>query len=149
MNLSFREKSLWASLIAILVVFSPYFAINFSHLLTGDPEISDTFVAIGTFVAAVLFLVVIMVVLHILIALSTRYEDEDERDRFIELTATRNAHWVLSVGVWVTLAAPGASAIGWLPPMSTLLFAHLIFAAFVLAEVVGIVSQLIQYRRGA
>src|SRR5271170_6767034 len=86
MNLSYQEKSTWGSLIATLIVYGRYFASG-SHGL------------IGTIIA----LVVIQIVCQIVIAIVSKPEPKDERDRLINAKAYRTGYFLLVTGVIVCM----------------------------------------------
>jgi hypothetical protein len=139
MDLSFRERSLWLMLLSLLAVFGFYFATVLpSSAVHLGPE------HIALFAVAVVVLVIMQVAGHIVIALVDRRagEDEDERDRLIELKGTRNAAYVLATGVFGALCAAILTT-------GNFVFAHVLLGAWVLAQVVEIVSQLLLQRRGS
>jgi hypothetical protein len=70
-----------------------------------------------------------------------RRAGEDERDRLIQLIGTRNAAYVLATGVFSALCAA-------LLTKGNFVFIHVLLGAWVLAQVVEIVSQLLLQRRG-
>jgi hypothetical protein len=71
-SLSYREKSLYASLAAELVVYGPYF---FLHQQNSVNKVAGMIVAI----------IVLEIILQSVIAAVTRNRVTDERDRLIEL----------------------------------------------------------------
>ncbi len=137
MDLSFRERSLWLMLLSLLAVFGFYFATvlpsSAAHL---GPE------HIAPFAVAVVVLVIMQVAGHIVIALVDRRAGEDERDRLIELKGIRNAAYVLATGVFSALCAAMLTK-------GNFVVIHVLLGAWVLAQVVEIVSQLLLQRRGA
>jgi len=137
MGLSFPEKSLWLQLVGLVVVFGVYFA-TVLPAMTADVTPSQ----IALFVLVVIALAALQAAGHIAIAIADRRTDTDERDRVIALKGTRNAAYVLATGVFFSLCAAlvidGNSA-----------FMHILLGSWVLAELVGIASQLVMYRRGA
>ena len=151
MDLSFQEKSILGSLVITLGLFGYYFFKVFEVFMYGTSEtsLSLPFILIGV-VAAV---VAVEIVYHILIALASKPETEDERDKLIEAKATRISYFVLAAGC---LTAVGHSMISVFAEDSALdrtiqnpiMTANLIILAFILAEVVGFAMQLYYYRRG-
>ena len=106
--MSFHEKSAWASLVAILLVFVPFFVVVFS--VPGYP------IVIPAFIAAVVVLTVVLAVVHIFFALGSarirRTGDvppRDEREIAIELRSTKIAGFVLAfvVMTWCLAAYAG------------------------------------------
>ena len=111
--MSFHEKSAWACLVGILAVYIPYFAVVFSQ--PGYVWV------LPAFLAAVVGLVAILVVAHLVFALTQarirRTGDAPPPDEFesaIEGRATKVAAYVLSVVVisWCLAAYVG---IPWTP----------------------------------
>ncbi len=80
-SLSYREKTLYASLMAELVVYGPYF---FLHQQNSLNKVAGMIVAI----------IVLQVVLQLIIAAFTRNRTTDERDRLIELRGYRAGYLV-------------------------------------------------------
>lgn len=146
MEMSFREKSAWACLVTTGVVYLPYFAFIGQLIAQGRLLLPLIIVA---FVGAVIAQVVLMIVYQSVIALRTRQEPKDERDRAIELVATRNAHWVLVVALW--LLVPGGTMLTPIFPVlsSVLVIGQLGLLCFVLSELVNYGTQVYAYRTGA
>jgi hypothetical protein len=71
-SLSYREKTLYASLAAEIVVYGPYF---FLHQQNSVNRVAGMIVTI----------IVLQIVLQSVIAALTRHRITDERDRLIEL----------------------------------------------------------------
>ncbi len=122
MNLSYQEKSIWASLIATFLVYGRYFAMG----------------ARGSLPATVVALVVIEIVFQIAISVASRPVPKDERDNLIAVKAYRSAYLVLVCGV-LTICLISDSVV---PTAKTL------FLALVVADTVKSVSRLYYYRRG-
>lgn len=133
MNLSYREKSIWGSLIAILVVFGYYFA------TLAAPANGSQFDAanVGRLVLAVIAIVVIEIVYHILISVRSKPEPKDERDIRIEGKSYRNAYFLLASGAFLSPFAATPFAI-----------ANMILLSMAIAEIGGFLTQLFYYRRG-
>ena len=93
MNVTFQEKSLWVMLIGLLAAFGFYFATVLpGHATDVLPQ------QVVLFVLAVVFLVIIQIVGHALLAGLDRNTATDERDRLIALKGTRNGSYVLERG---------------------------------------------------
>src|SRR5277367_1726899 len=75
-SLSYREKTLYASLAAELVVYGPYF---FLHQQNSVNNVAGLIIAI----------IVLQIILRSVIAALTRNRVTDERDRLIELRGYR------------------------------------------------------------
>ena len=145
MNMSFKEKSLLASLGVTLLVFGWYFYQVFSNQMFN---IGHEFTFNDIFKPIILF-VVLEIIIQSFLAGKNK---EDERDALIELTSYRNSYWVLSVGVWfllIQLLYVGSG--GWydiLENSSTAFISHLLLLFVVLAEVTNFITQLYHYRKG-
>ena len=100
MDLSFQEKSLWLMFISLVGGFGFYLV---AVLPTDAVDVMPHQVVL--FVLAVVMLVIMQLVGHIVIAIMDRRTETDERDRLIELKATRNAAYVLATGVFLALCA--------------------------------------------
>ena len=137
MGLSFQEKSLWLMFVSLIGCFGFYLAMALPPDATYIR--SEQMVL---FAVAVGFLVIFQIVGHALIAILDRRTETDERDRLIGLKGSRNAGFVLATGVACSL---------WLAVITTgnFLFTHVLLAFWVLAELVGIATQLVLHRRGA
>lgn len=121
--MSYREKSVWGSLIGVMAVYGWYFAM---------PP------AVGRLILAVVLLIAIEVIFHITLALKTKPEPMDERDRVIEAKGYRNAYLALVSGVIAPIFLP-------LPPAMA---AQVVLLALVVSEIVKSATQLYCYRRG-
>ena len=109
--MSFHEKSAWACLVAILLVYVPYFWMVFRF----------PWAAFGLFVVAAIALAALLTAFHIVNALATRsirrsgdVPPADELDRLLELKASRLSGMVLAVAVmsWCLAAMFGIPAAG-------------------------------------
>lgn len=150
MDLSFQEKSIWVSVVTIVVVFAYYFASLF-----GAPEVMTPIETVVRFIGAVAILVIIEIVLHVLIAVmdvkgAEAHGEVDERDRLVVNKASRNAYFVLCISVFALIGHFIASEMmnyaG--PDVTPIMSANLLLLAIVLAEIVNFSSQLFYYRRG-
>ncbi len=100
MNLSYREKSLWVSLLVSLIITS-YFGNKivalFSEGATANPG------AVSALLLKIIIAsVIVEVVLHTLLAMSEQdgaNEPEDEREKLFRLQANEWGYWFLAVGV--------------------------------------------------
>ncbi len=137
MALSFHEKSLWLMLASLIACFGFYFSVALPvHGTDVMPH------QIFLFGVATVFLVITQVVGHTVIALVERRTDTDERDQLIALKANRNGSFVLATGVFFSLCAAAFTK-------GNFIFAHVLLAFWVLAQLVDIASQLVLQRRGA
>lgn len=134
-GLSFREKSLWVTLVSTIAIYGYYF-VRVLQIGDGNPVHAGV-----VFVGTVIVLIVTQAVTHAALALHKRPERADERDARIALVSTRNAYYVLAAGVWCALSICAM-------PVSTFWVAQAGLLALVVAEVVRCATQLVLYRRG-
>ncbi len=138
MNKSFQEKSIWISLITISLNFGYYFDRVFKMATQDEINVVENIVLL---ISVIVMVIIVEVVFHIIIALRNKPQALDERDRLIELKATRNAYFVLAFGIFLPIACIAAS-------VRPFIVAHVIMFIFVLSEIVQFLSQLLYYRRG-
>ena len=142
MNLTFQEKSNWASLIIMSVVWVNYFVRVQPVLTDGTISREDS---IGLFIGAVVTLVILEIVVHIGLAVTnqkTADQPSDERGKIITSKAGNISGWVLAVCV-VTI---GGHAM--FRDVSSVLIANLLLLALVLSQCVDYAMALFYYRRG-
>ena len=151
MDLTFQEKSLVGTLTATLVLFSYYFNEAFQAFTSSssEPLARLPFLMIGV----VLVFVAVEAIYHIVIALHSKPEGSDERDRQIERCAARISYFVLMCGCFLTMGHVllnmfidyGTQQVTLTTPVMTV---NLILLSVVLAEITGFGLQLYYYRRG-
>jgi dolichyl-phosphate-mannose--protein O-mannosyl transferase len=137
--MSFREKTAWISLIALLVLIAWYFR-PFLH----GAQHGNT-LAFGRLVMAAVVVVILGTVVKTVVAAFTPKAEKlspDEREKLIETKSRRVSYAVLG---W---CVRGACFFGIADPVlffngNTLLFFLMI------SEVLGIGYQIVQFRRGA
>jgi hypothetical protein len=139
MDLSYQEKSILGSLLAVGVVFGYYFATVLRDISRSEFDCAS--LPIGRLVLAVVAIVVIEIVYHILLALESKPEPKDERDTLIASKAYRNAYFLLSAGIFVVMCAVMLA-------FKPFLIVNLVLFVWVLAELAQFVTQLFYYRRG-
>jgi hypothetical protein len=138
MSLSYREKSLYASLIAELVVYGPYF---FLHRQNSVNKVVGMIVAI----------IVLQIILQSIIAAVTRNRTTDERDRLIELRGYRAGYlmivtlMVIGLGMLWLHAAMGRFPIH--EPWVGLHFLSVFFGILVIGDITKTAAQIVSYRR--
>jgi len=135
--MSFREKSAWISFVLVGLVFAAYFFPMASGELRGARQLH-------WYLLVTIAFIVLEVVLHIVLALQSPRDaktPKDERERLIELKATRIAFWVLMTGALLSILTIHLGA------EAGLLATH-VFLAVVFAELVKFASQIVFYRRG-
>ena len=138
MEMSFREKSAWISLVLIVAVFGPYF------WFVGRAFAGQTHVHGGTQFALILLFIVLEVVVHI--AVAARSPDDanapmDERENLIDLKATRPAFYVLFGGALLSIFTLHF-------PINVWALSQLVLFSIVVAELVKFASQIVLFRRG-
>jgi len=137
-SLSYREKTLYASLVAELVVYGPYF---FLHQQNSVNKVAGMIVAI----------IVLQIALQLLIAAVTRNRVTDERDRLIELRGYRAGYlaitslMVIGLGMLWFHAAVGHLQLD--NRMMGLHFLSVFFGILVIADITKTTAQIVAYRR--
>jgi hypothetical protein len=137
-SMSFREKSAWISVLSMSAIYGFYFwsVIRARHQAGGF--------RLGL-LEAIVALVVLQIVLTIAVAIVAPRDAKaprDERDKLIELRATRIAYAGLATSV-----ALGCFFGAFDPPI--LFNTNALLFILVTAEIMRSVCQIIQYRRGA
>jgi len=149
MDLSYQEKSILGSLLAMVVVYGYYFAAVLRD--AGRPEFDGG--SLARLILAVIAIIVIEIVYHIVLALESKPEPKDERDILIECKAYRNAYFLLATGAFLviacvimaTLAREAAPTRIIVTPFITV---NLVLLFMVLAELMKFLTQLFYYRQG-
>jgi len=142
----FREKSAWASLVSMLIVYGTYFTILAPRLAATQPRPTSF---LPLLIACVVALIILQIVLHTVLAIAMRREANlppDEREHLIGLKSDR-----VALGVLTTLVAAG-----WLlylggPAFMTDsgILANLVLLALVIAAAAKYVSQIVYFHRRA
>ena len=137
-SLSYRERSLYASLAAELVVYGPYF---FLHRQNSLNKVAGMIIAI----------IVLQAILQSVIAAFTRNRITDERDRLIELRGYRAGYltlaslMVLGLGMLWFHAALGNLHME--NHMMGLHFLSVFFGMLVIADITKTATQILSYRK--
>jgi hypothetical protein len=137
-SFSYREKSLYASLAAEVLVYGPYF---FLHQQNSINRVAGMIIAI----------IVLQIILQSIIAASTRNRITDERDRLIELRGYRAGYltfaslMVLGLGMLWFHAAAGRFPLE--NRMMGLHFLSVFFGMLVVADITKTATQIVAYRR--
>lgn len=163
--MSFHEKSAWACLVGIGVVYVPYFTVVLRFPMA----------ALGLFWLSAIALVAILIVFHAVNAIATKsirshgeVPPVDELDQCIELKAAKWAGFVLSIAVvaWIFIAMYSAPVIGGsaaaqgklagndnstlnlaIPVISAMVAVQWLFAGFVIANMTYYGGIVLGYRR--
>ena len=137
--MSFREKSAWISLLSMAGIYALYF------WSLGPWEARRSGAAFGGLLGTVIALVVVQSVVTIAVAIfapKDAHAPLDEREKLIDLKATRFAYSVLAGSV-----ACACFFGGFEPPI--VFSANALLFMLVAAEVLRSGSQIVLYRRGA
>lgn len=145
-NLCFEEKSAIGTLIATWLIGILYFHSAWGLWQAGQLHPASNF---GLAAGLTVLLVIVLVAYHILIAVTAKPEEEDERDRLISWRAGRIGGFVLGfgvVGIVVQILIGGMLD----DPLagSPVLIANALMAVVFIATVVELVMTLVFYRRG-
>lgn len=138
MNASFEEKSVWVTLSCMATVFAVYFVLAGRMLVAG---VTSVLPFVPLFAVVVALLVVVLIVGHIVVAVVSRPDGRDERDRLIEWRAESNSSWLLGVGVV-------AAVFGLATPIAPAWIANGLLLALFFSEAMKQAFQLYYYRRG-
>jgi len=138
MALSYREKSLYASLVAEILVYGPYFVFHHQNSLNK----------VAGMIAAI---IVLQAVLQGIIAAFSRNRMTDERDRLIELRGYRAGYLTIATLMVAGLAllwfhaAHGSLSLN--HPWVGLHFLSVFFGMLVIADITKTATQIVSYRR--
>jgi EamA domain-containing membrane protein RarD len=135
--LSYREKTLYASLAVELLVYGPYF---FLHRENSVNKVAGMIISI----------IVLQVLLQGVIALVTRNRVTDERDRLIELRGYRAGYLTIATLMVVGLCMLWFhAAAGRLPQENRmgLHFLSVFFGMLVVADITKTLTQIVSYRK--
>ena len=138
MSASFEEKSVWIQLVSMVAALGAYFVIAAVMVSNGTTALGPF---VPLFIVAVVLLVVVLAAGHIVLAIASRPEGRDERDRLIGWRAESNSSWVLAAGVLAAITGLIVSA-------ESVWIAHLLLLSLFASEVAKYLLQLLYYRRG-
>ncbi|MFG0294257.1 MAG: hypothetical protein ACF8MJ_14040 [Phycisphaerales bacterium JB050] len=138
MAVSFEEKSVWVQFVATTVALATYVWIAAAMYMRGVDRL-EPYTAV--FAVSVVWLIVILIVGHIIAAVTGRQEDADERDRLIGWRSESNSSWVLGLGVFAALAC----LVGSVPEVLT---AHVLLLSLYASQMMQYGFQILYYRRG-
>ena len=142
MNISFKEKSLWISVLVMSLVWAWYFSKIWDGLWAMNLVRSEVLVLSVVVVGAIIAL---QVVLHIIVAIVNPKEADqrsDERDRQINRKAGNVAGWVLAIGVFHVWAVAS------LFDIPSIILANVLLLIMVLTQIVNDLLRLLFYSRG-
>jgi hypothetical protein len=153
MNMSFREKSIWISLIFTLLIFGDYF-LNIIALGNLPEQVAKT-AALELSIRAFVLIIIVEIIFQSMLAVSNRKAAKlgaDERDKLYEYKGNNFGHTVLVIGVLMTLGRMVSLEISpeFIEQFKVLdipfLTAHILLFSFILSEVVRFSAQLYYYR---
>lgn len=137
-SLSYREKTLYASLVAELVVYGPYFFLHQQN-------------SVNTVAGMIAAIIVLQIILQSVIAALTRNRVTDERDRLIELRGYRAGYLTLASLMVIGLGMLWFHAtFGHLQLDSRrigLHFLNVFFGMLVIADITKTAAQVMGYRK--
>lgn len=134
MNMTFKEKSQWIQLIAILLVFGSYFlSINFESTENFLPN------SIYHFIGLIAALVILNILGHALTASLNKPEGQNQRNQLIELKVTRIKSFLLATGIVMSVLVSLKLQNDFYTVIASIL-------ALVGSEIVEKVLQIIYYR---
>jgi len=137
--MSFREKSAWISLLSMAAIYGYYFVSLIHSRAHGHAF------GFGGLLGTIIALVIVQTALIVAVAIYKPKDAKtprDERDRIIDLRATRCAYAGLATSVAVAIFFAGFN-----PPI--LFNANALLFVLVVSEALRNASQILQYRRGA
>jgi len=135
---SFEERSVWLQLFSMVLVLGGYFVMAWRMSSQGVTALPSY---VPMFAGVVILMVIVLVSGHVAVAIASRPDGRDERDRLIEWRAESNSGWLLATGVLAGITAMVLSV----PNLWT---AHLLLFSLFLSEVLKLVLQVVYYRRG-
>jgi hypothetical protein len=137
-SLSYREKTLYASLAAELALYITFLALH------GQGTLNQV-------AGLILAIVVAQIAVQLVIAAMTRNRTTDERDRLIELRGYRTGYLTLAFLMVVGLGLLWFHAtMGRLPlhnPWMGMHFLNVFFGMLVVSDIVKTLTQIVSYRR--
>lgn len=139
--MSFREKTAWITLIALMLVSLLYW-FHVPTLFAPHRHAWVLHALLASFAVYLLIELVSFIVLRVRHPRDSR-EPRDERERLLDLKAVRIAHHVFTAlalgGVFVALHVIATGPVG---------VAMVVFIAFVVSQMVKHVARIVYYRKG-
>ena len=150
--MSYKEQGLWVSL--SLTLYLIYFYYSKMLLLQSSMKLNEASY-FGLLITTVIWLTIISVISHIVLAIINYKEADnvdDERDKLINLYGCRAGYYFLSIGVVVSIVHVQINnVIGTHLGISTELdlvnFMHIIVMSFLIADAIKYATQVFYYRR--
>jgi hypothetical protein len=141
LNMPYREKTAWLSLIAMAIAFVPYFAITAAHSRPAVPNLRQ----LALFAVAAIVQMIILGIGHAYLSHGSPEEARtppDERDAAIMRRSISFAYYILIGGMILVGCVMPFNSSGW-----TIINAALVM--IVLAEIVHYGVVVVSYRRQA
>jgi uncharacterized membrane protein len=138
MSASFEERSVWIQLVSMLLVLGSYFVVAWQMMSQGVTALPAY---VPVFAVSVILMVIVIVAGHVAVAIASRPDDRDERDRLIGWRAESHSGWLVATGVL-------AGITGMVLSVPNVWVAHVLLLSLFLSEVLKLVLQLVYYRRG-
>ena len=146
-QMAFRQKSIGISLF-VVGSSAIYYGIRVAEMMQTTPLIGRAATAsplptgfVPLVISVVVALVIVEIVLQSVLAIGQgQLATATTRDKEVTLKATRNSYYLLITGV---IAVVASSLLG----MHQFFTVNLLLGAFVLAEIVKLISQLVYYRQ--
>lgn len=135
---SFEEKSVWVQLIGVVLAMGVYFVLA-ARMMSAGVTAMPAYAAL--FLVATGWLVIMQIVGHVVVALASRAERPDERDRLIAWKAEHGSSWLVAVGIFAGITC---MAVG----LENVVTANVLLLSLATSEVLGFVLRLVAYRRG-
>ena len=145
MNMTFKEKSAWGSLVALALISYWFFPAAFNAATNA----ADPGRLVGISIGCIVALIIIEVIYQSVIA-AAGGGASDERDALINLKAERIAGYVLGFALFSLVGRIIAvEALEWVETMGALTIAVWILFTLTVSEVAKLVSQIAYYRFSA
>ncbi|MBL8134301.1 MAG: DUF2178 domain-containing protein [Anaerolineae bacterium] len=151
--MSYQEKRSLVSIATTLLVSSIYLSYMLGRFPGADVPIVELLrywgavilLSIPVFILATIFVTILFVILNTIVTREGEPKITDERDKLIELKASRNGMYVFMVGIMLAMTPLLIDL-----PVSTMLSAMFLtlYGMGMLSSVVSDVSQFLYYRRG-
>jgi archaellum biogenesis protein FlaJ (TadC family) len=138
-NMSFREKSTWISFLLLLSI-SILYGLHFTMVEVGHFSPGSTF---HVFLALVIAFIVGEIALHAFLAMQSPRDartPKDERERLIDLKATRVAFFALMAGAILVIVLSHL-------PVNRWEIINAVLLSVVVAELTMLGARIIYYRR--
>lgn len=158
--MSYQEKRIITTMISSLLVLAVYCIYSIKKYVELGADLQNDLIFwsmtmlifIGITIVAI---IVILIIFHILLSISAEVKKEldknqvvheiedveDEMDRLISLKAMKTSYIIVGIGFVVALLSASLGS-----PVAVML--NIIYISFMLASVLGGVSQLYYYRKG-